>query len=421
MSEWRKTEVGLIPKEWSLLSVNELIEKDIIDKPLDGNHGGIHPKGTDFVENGIPFVMASDINNGKVDLVNCKFITKKQADSLNKGFAITGDVLLTHKASLGRTAIVGDIETPYIMLTPQVTYYRVKNYSKLNNKYLKYFFDSPVFQDTLINHGDSGSTRAYVGITAQRDLPVILPPPNTQKAIAEVLSSLDDKIDLLHRQNKTLEQMAETLFRQWFVEEAQEDWKYDELQHYVSIVDNRGKTPPNNSNKSPYPLIEVNALGKESRLVDYSVIRKYVDEVTYKNWFRNKPKKYDTLLSTVGSIGAISMYLLEEGNVAQNVIGLSAKKISSLYLFQILKYKTGEILQLDIGGVQPSIKVPHLLSLVIPIPPSERQKNFEDQVIKFVSTMERNYKQIRTLESLRYTLLPKLMSGEVRVNYDKEA
>ena len=253
-------------------------------------------------------------------------------------------------------------------------------------------------------------------------IPFILPEDeNEQKAIAEVLSSLDDKIDLLHRQNKTLEQMAETLFRQWFVEEAGEDWEYDELQHYVSVVDNRGKTPPNHSYKSPYPLIEVNALGKEDRLVDYSVIRKYVDEDTYKNWFRNKPIKYDTLLSTVGSIGAISMYLLEEGNVAQNVIGLSAKGISSLYLFQVLKYKTGEILQLDIGGVQPSIKVPHLLSLIIPIPPLEMQKDFENQVIEFVSKMERNYKQIRTLQSLRDTLLPKLMSGEIRVQYDKEA
>ena len=116
MGEWKETELGKIPKEWGFLSVGELVEQNIISKPLDGNHGEIHPKGTDFVSEGIPFVMATDIKNGKVDLDNCKFITKKQADSLNKGFAITDDVLLTHKASLGRTAIVGEIETPYIKI-----------------------------------------------------------------------------------------------------------------------------------------------------------------------------------------------------------------------------------------------------------------------------------------------------------------
>jgi len=266
-SEWRATELGNIPSKWNLLSINDLVEKDIIEKPLDGNHGGIHPKGSDFVNEGIPFVMASDINNGKVDLLNCKFITKKQADSLQKGFAITGDVLLTHKASLGRTAIVGDIETPYIMLTPQVTYYRVKNYDKLNNNYLKYFFDTPAFQDTLINHGDSGSTRAYVGITAQRDLPVILPPIDTQKAIATVLSSLDDKIDLLHRQNKTLEAMAETLFRQWFIEEAQEDWEETTLGMLIKIGSGKGLKKDKFVADGQYPVLGAN--GEIGRTNEY--------------------------------------------------------------------------------------------------------------------------------------------------------
>jgi len=125
---------------------------------------------------------------------------------------------------------------------------------------------------------------------------ILLPPLPEQKAIASVLSSLDDKIDLLHRQNKTLEAMAETLFRQWFVEEAQDDWGYDELSDYVSVIDNRGKTPPNQDLPTEFPLIEVNALGKNDRLVDYSVIRKYVDNETFNTWFRGVPEKYDTLI-----------------------------------------------------------------------------------------------------------------------------
>jgi len=242
-----------------------------------------------------------------------------------------------------------------------------------------------------------------------------IPPLKEQKAIAEVLSSLDDKIDLLHRQNKTLEALAQTLFRQWFIEEAKGEWEMLELGNFVLTIDNRGKTPPNQKEETPYPVIEVNALGKSDRLVDYSVIRKYVDKETFDTWFRNTPSKYDTLVSTVGSIGAFSMFILEKGNIAQNVIALHPENISAFYLYQILNYKKDEIMQLDIGGVQPSIKVPHLLSIVIPSPDKDTQDKFDNQVIKFVDKMEVNYNQIKTLENMRDTLLPKLMSGEVRV------
>jgi type I restriction enzyme S subunit len=406
MSEWQETEIGIIPSCWTLFTVGELVGNGVIDKPLDGNHGEIHPKGSDFVQSGIPFIMATDINNGKIDLTDCKFIKKEQADSLNKGFAIQGDVLLTHKATLGRTAIVGKIITPYIMLTPQVTYYRVKNKDVLSNKYLKYFFDSPAFQDTLVNHGDSVSKRAYVGITAQGELPIAIPNDiEEQKTIAVVLSSLDDKIDLLHRQNKNLEAMAETLFRQWFIEEAQEGWEEKLLSDVVKVIDNRGKTPPYQDIPTPYPIIEVNALTGEDRLVDYSAIRKYVSEETFNSWFRGHPKKFDSLLSTVGSIGEMSMFLIEEGSIAQNVVALQAVNISPLYLYEFLKSIKDEIKELDIGSVQPSIKVPHLLSMMIDVPPIEKVDLFDVQIKKYLDKLLVNSKQIRTLEKLRDTYL----------------
>jgi type I restriction enzyme, S subunit len=155
-------------------TVGELVEQGIIEQPLDGNHGDIHPKGKDFVHEGIPFIMASDINNGEINFKECKNITKKQADSLRKGFSKTGDVLLTHKATIGRTAIVPILKDPYMMLTPQVTYYRVKQSNKLNNIYLKYYFDSKYFQETIKSWAGVGSTRAYIGIIKQWSDPLKL-------------------------------------------------------------------------------------------------------------------------------------------------------------------------------------------------------------------------------------------------------
>lgn len=262
-----------------------------------------------------------------------------------------------------------------------------------------------------------GSTSAYPSLKPSDidNIDILLPPLPEQKAIASVLCSLDDKIDLLHRQNKTLESMAETLFRQWFVEEAGEDWEKKLIAEVVSVVDNRGKTPPNGEEYTPYPVIEVNALGNIDRLVDYSVVKKYVDEEIFQNWFRNKLRKYDTLISTVGSIGALSMYVIEKGNIAQNIIGIHAEDVSSFYLYQFLKHIVDELLQFDIGGVQPSLKVPHLLSISIPIPNLDKQKQYDIFMYENINKIENNYLQIKTLERLRDTLLPKLMSGAVRV------
>lgn len=199
-------------------TVRQLVEEGAIERPMDGNHGELHPKTSDFVPSGIPFIMASDLRDGVLDLENCAFITPELAKTLRKGFAKTGDVLLSHKATMGRTAIVGPLLTPYIILTPQVTYYRVLDEGKLNRTFLKYYFDSPPFQGLFRSWGDAGSTRSYLGITAQLDLPVLVPPMETQCAIAEALSALDDKIRLNRRLNHSIEALVSSIFRSWFVE-----------------------------------------------------------------------------------------------------------------------------------------------------------------------------------------------------------
>ena len=199
-------------------TVQELVDLQIIEKPLDGNHGSIHPTSKDYVEDGIPFIMASDLSNGLVNFSSCKFITEKQANTLRKGFSIAGDILLSHKATIGRTATVQENKYPFLVLTPQVTYYRVKDKQKLNNLYLKYYFDSQYFQSILQQWAGSGSTRAYIGITEQLKLPIILPDIDTQNEIVDIIDRLDQKIYLNTQINQTLEQIAHALFKSWFVD-----------------------------------------------------------------------------------------------------------------------------------------------------------------------------------------------------------
>ena len=207
-----------VSDEWPVKTVQQLVEEGIMERPMDGNHGEVHPKSSDFLRDGIPFIMASNVSGGRVDTKNCAFISEDQARSLRKGFSITGDVLISHKATMGRTALVGRLDVPFIMLTPQVTYYRVIDKGQLDPKYLKNYFDSPAFQQLFETWGQKGSTRSYLGITSQLDLPIVVPPPDVQKSIAHILGTLDDKIELNRRMNETLEAMARALFKSWFVD-----------------------------------------------------------------------------------------------------------------------------------------------------------------------------------------------------------
>jgi type I restriction enzyme S subunit len=291
--------------------------------------------------------------------------------------------------------------------------------SKVFPKYLFY-------QLTLIDYENLNVGSAVPSLTVPviNEIEIQLPPLPEQKAIASVLSSLDDKIDLLHQQNQTLEALAETLFRQWFIErcpepvegEAKEDWEEGSFGSMIDlVVDNRGKTPPTVEYKTEFPLIEVNAINTSDCLVNYNVIRKYVVEETYNTWFRKHLNVNDVIVSTVGTIGVFSIFTSNIGCIAQNLIGLRSETVSPYFIYLFLKTNKEDILNLDIGGVQPSIKVPHLLDLKLKKPTIEVINKFHNLVKEYFNKIGANQQQIQTLTKLRDTLLPKLMSGEVRV------
>ena len=201
------------PFGWRKLTVQQAIDEKIIDKPLDGNHGGKHPKTSDYVPSGIPFIMANNLVEGKVDLENCAFISRKQADFLDKGFAKDGDVLITHKGTIGRTAIL-HCSYPYIMLTPQVTYYRPK--SGIIPEYLKAYFDTDYFQGIIGNIASVGSTRAYIGITAQQELPLIVPPMELQNQFATFVEQTDKSKLAIQQSLEKLEMLKKSLMQKYF-------------------------------------------------------------------------------------------------------------------------------------------------------------------------------------------------------------
>ena len=210
-TEFEVSELGKIPKSWEEITIGNALKLKVIKEIQDGNHGAQHPKASDYTESGIPFVMARDLIDGEIDLTNISYIPETIYQKLRIGFAVAGDILLTHKATIGVTAIVKE-DTPKVMCTPQVTYYRVGNTSILNNIFLFYWFQSDIFQSEL-ERLSGQSTRSYIGITAQKDLFLRLPPIDEQHKIIDIFKSIDQTLYLKKKKFAQTQSLKKSLMQ----------------------------------------------------------------------------------------------------------------------------------------------------------------------------------------------------------------
>jgi len=280
---------------------------------------------------------------------------------------------------------------------------------KIQPKYLFYYLSSDNSTEYLHSIAEA-STSAYPSLKPSdiEALEIYLPPLPEQKAIAEVLSSLDDKIDLLHRQNKTLEQMAETLFRQWFVEEAGEDWREGVLPDEFDFL--MGQSPKGstfNEDKIGMPMFQGNA--------DFGF--RFPSERVYTTEPKRLAQPLDTLISVRAPVGAQNM-AEKECCIGRGIAAFRYKNNHDYYTYTYFKLESlmEEIKKFnDEGTVFGSISKGDFQQMEIVIPPEDLVSEFESEVKPINDKVIKNCGQIRTLESLRDTLLPKLMSGEVRI------
>jgi len=214
--------------------------------------------------------------------------------------------------------------------------------------------------------------------------------------------------------------MAQAIFKSWFVDfepwggVMPDDWREVSLGSLVQIIDNRGKTPPLASQPTDYPILDVKALSGSQRIVDFNNCTKFVEAEAYNSWFRSgHPKPYDILLSTVGSLAEMKLFFGNRGCVAQNVVALRSE--IPLYLYQYLQYIKDDLVSYNIGSVQPSIKVTHIIKHLILVPTDELLLQFNEIAQPLTDEIYNNHCQSEKLVALRDTLLPRLMSGELSV------
>lgn len=219
--------------------------------------------------------------------------------------------------------------------------------------------------------------------------------------------------------NKNLEQLLASLFAHTFADNIANATTETcpLLGDLVTVIDNRGKTPPLTTEVYDYPIIDVGALKGTGRIVDFNNCTKYVEQSTYETWFRSgHPQPWDILISTVGSLAEMKIYLGSKGCMAQNVVALRATSIGPLYLYQYLQFIRADLVAYNIGSVQPSIKVTHIVKHPIFVPENSKLESFEVTAKAITNQLYANYNENESLKELRDTLLPRLMSGELDIS-----
>ena len=263
----------------------------------------------------------------------------------------------------------------------------------------------------------SGTALPYININDLKKIHVKIPPLPEQRAIASVLSSLDDKIDLLHRENKTLEAMAETLFRQWFIEEADEDWKEGTISDIIDILSGFPFRSDTFVESGKYRLITIKSVQDGYlELSNTDMISDIPPEMPKYCYL----KQGDILLTLTGNVGRCCLVDSDDLLLNQRVAKLKPKNnrdIAYTYVFFRME-KTKRLLEeMAKGTAQPNLSPVETAQMEILIPSSDKLEFFSDVANPLIQKLLNNRIQIHTLEKLRDTLLPKLMSGEVRIQY----
>lgn len=185
--KFKKTVFGVTPEDWEVISLQEMLDRKIILSHLDGNHGSNYPRAHEFLSEGIPYISATNLVDGKVDFKSIKYLSLEKAEKLTKGIAKNGDVLFANNATVGPCAIL-ETDEKKIILSTSLTYYRC-NLEQLSNIFLYFYMISPLFQNQLEQYMKQ-TTRNQIPITTQRKLLLIFPPLDEQKEIEKILSSI---------------------------------------------------------------------------------------------------------------------------------------------------------------------------------------------------------------------------------------
>ena len=383
-------------KECKLGELTKVITKGTTPSSLGGK----------FVEKGINYIKSEAVSyDGKIDKSTFVFIEEEMHRKLKRSQLAKDDILYSMAGIfLGKNGLVTDDMLP--ANTNQALAIIRLNQEKANPKFIHYYLRQKNVID-FVNNMSGQSAQPNINFEEIKAIDILLPPIEEQSAIASILSSLDDKIDLLHRQNKTLEQLAETLFRQWFVDEAEESWEQRSLPEIADYLNGLAlqKFPA----KINYlPVIKIREMKQG--------ISENSDKCS-----RDIPTQYiiqdgDVLFSWSGSLEVV-LWTGGEGALNQHLFKVSSKVYPKWFYYLATKLHLAEfkIIAESKSTTMGHIQREHLKQAMVSIPPKELSNQYNESIAPMIEKIIYNHKQIRTLTQTRDNLLPKLMSGEATI------
>jgi len=373
--------------------------------------GGGTPKTQvpEFWNGEIPWLSVTDFNNGRKYCKDAeKRITELGLKESSTKILKKGQLIISARGTVGVVSMLGKD-----MAFNQSNYGIDANKELTTNNFLYY-----LLKNNIENFISNSYGAVFDTITKEtfNQITVSIPDLNEQNEIAEILSSLDDKIDLLHRQNKTLEELAETLFRQWFVEEAEQGWEEKSLKdiadHYKEnvnpsknpeIVFKHYSLPSYDNGKNPIKEIGKEILSNKYKIIPNSILISKLNPRFPRVWsiYGNSVEK-NSICSTEFQVVKPKYNLY---------FGFIYCFLKSFQVTQELSNSSG-----GTSGSHQRVNPDDIFNLSFFIPPLIQIEQFDKITKDLWIKINNNYNQIQTLTKLRDTLLPNLISGEVRLN-----
>ena len=389
---------------WKETTLDKVIEL-IID------HRGLTPKklGGDWSDFGYRAISAKTIKNGQlVNEYQMNILPEDLYKKWMKEETQYGDIFLTSEAPLGEHMVWKSEEK--LVLSQRIFGIRTKK-DILDPFFFNYFIDSKYYQHQLKSR-ESGSTVTGIKQSELLKTKVILPPLPEQKEIAAMLSSFDDKVELLRKENETLEKIAQTIFKEWFVDFTingeklklengiPEGWRVESVTSVVNI--RQGKYLESNE------ISDFIMGDKKFPIYGGNGIRGYIKDFTY--------QKPQVVLTCRGN-GCGLIQLTRENSTITNSC-MTFEYMDSVLSYEFLYFWAKKIgfESVTSGSAQPQITITNLSSLDIIIPDEKILEEFNKSMNSLFEKMFLNNFEIQTLSRSRDTLLPKLMSGEIDLN-----